>query len=200
MQHNKCCFCETKTKSTAHRGSGDVEHFRPKGGYKQDKQDNLYNLGYYWLAYEWNNLLLSCEPCNSSYKGNLFPLQYPEKRAKNHKDKITEETPLLINPALQNPENYISFSKDVPYAIDDNIYGKTTIEVLNLKRHDLEKERKKVLNEFNKQLNIIGIAKKKIGDKDWQELAEESLTLIYEMALPQAKYSAMIKAALNKTP
>ena len=32
MQHGKCAFCESKIKHIAH---GDVEHFRPKAGWKR---------------------------------------------------------------------------------------------------------------------------------------------------------------------
>ena len=37
-QFEKCCFCERRTEI------GDVEHFRGKGGYKQDEKDEL-NVG-----------------------------------------------------------------------------------------------------------------------------------------------------------
>jgi hypothetical protein len=120
-----------------------------------------------------------------------------QKRAKNHYDNINEETPLLINPTVQNPEKYISFNEYVPFSIDNNPYGITTIKILNLTRTDLEEERKKILNEFNAQLFIVKKAANKIEDNDWQELAEEAKQLINKMALPKAKYSAMIKAALR---
>src|SRR5262249_41491941 len=57
-QHDKCAFCESKM---CHTGFGDVEHYRPKAGYKQREGDALGRPGYYWLAYEWSNLLLSCQ-------------------------------------------------------------------------------------------------------------------------------------------
>lgn len=36
MQYDKCCFCESKI---THIDYGDVEHFRPKAAYKQNKND-----------------------------------------------------------------------------------------------------------------------------------------------------------------
>lgn len=199
MQHGKCCFCECKTKAVGHLGSGDVEHFRPKAGYQQQEKDKLSELGYYWLAYQWDNLLLSCEDCNRLFKKNLFPLFDNSKRAKNHLDNINNETALLINPCEQNPEKYIGFNEYVPYAINDDIQGETTINLLGLKRNDLEKERKEVFNLLNEQLRIIKIAEKKLHDADWQELAQKAKQAIQEMLLPQAVYSAMIKAAINQT-
>ena len=48
MQHDKCCFCESKVTAISY---GDVEHYRPKAAYKQNKSDKLSETGYYWLAY-----------------------------------------------------------------------------------------------------------------------------------------------------
>ncbi len=50
--NDKCAFCETNTHAGAFH---DVEHFRFKNHY-------------YWLGYEWTNLLLSCQICNRIYK------------------------------------------------------------------------------------------------------------------------------------
>jgi hypothetical protein len=38
MQHDKCAFCESKF---SHTGYGDVEHYRPKAGYRQRPDRNL---------------------------------------------------------------------------------------------------------------------------------------------------------------
>src|SRR5207253_16064 len=90
-QHSKCCFCESKTGY-----DGDVEHFRPKAGYQQAPKGRLLRPGYYWLAYTWDNLLLSCSACNQRHKRNLFPLTNPNQRAKSHADDVTLETPLFL--------------------------------------------------------------------------------------------------------
>ena len=52
IHYGKCCYCEEKfVKRDLH-----VEHFRPKGGFKQSRnQDYDCFPGYYWLAYCWNN-------------------------------------------------------------------------------------------------------------------------------------------------
>src|SRR5437016_1604606 len=63
-QHKKCAFCESYF---AHVGFGDVEHFRPKAGYKQRDSDELKRPGYYWLAYDWSNLFYSCQLCNQRF-------------------------------------------------------------------------------------------------------------------------------------
>ncbi|MDQ7091485.1 MAG: hypothetical protein Q9M50_12780 [Methylococcales bacterium] len=39
-----------------------------------------------------------------------------------------DETPLLINPAYINPEDYISFREEMPYAIDNNFMEKIQLK------------------------------------------------------------------------
>ena len=136
-QHDKCCFCESKV---SHISYGDVEHFRPKGGVRQTPNGPLGKPGYYWLAYEWSNLFLSCQLCNQRFKRNLFPLKNPRDRAISHNDDINVEKPKFISPA-ENPEQYIAFRQEIAYAIDGNPRGKATIEELGLNRGKLAKDR-----------------------------------------------------------
>ena len=138
-QNDKCCFCESKC---THISYGDVEHFRPKGGFKQSPNGPLGKPGYYWLAYEWSNLFFSCQLCNQRFKKNLFPLKNPGDRAISHNDDINAEKPMFISPA-ENPEQFISFREEVAYAVKDNPRGKATIEELGLNRVKLSDMRKK---------------------------------------------------------
>jgi uncharacterized protein (TIGR02646 family) len=128
VQHGKCAFCETPLLGCY----GDVEHFRPKAAWQQQKGDTPHYPGYYWLAYDWDNLFLSCEYCNRSFKKNLFPLADPAKRAFSHHDSIQDEEPLLIHPTFDNPEDFLGFRGRMPYAINGNAKGKATISMLGL--------------------------------------------------------------------
>jgi len=136
-QHDKCFLCESKI---THIDYGDVEHFRPKKAFQQNYKEKLNYPGYYWLAYDWQNLFLACKLCNQRYKKNFFPLANPEVREEvSHLSDLNKENPLFINPAKENPEKYISFRVDnlvgvVPFAIEDNAKGKATIKVAGLDR------------------------------------------------------------------
>ncbi|MBY0507856.1 MAG: hypothetical protein K2X03_28340 [Bryobacteraceae bacterium] len=88
-QHLKCCFCERTVGEDGH-----IEHFRPKGAVRQDLESPRSESGYYWLAYEWANLLLSCADCNVRHKANLFPLASPN-RAVSHHESVETEMPLF---------------------------------------------------------------------------------------------------------
>lgn len=137
-QHDKCAFCESKI---THISYGDVEHFRPKAAYRQKANDPLTTPGYYWLAYEWDNLFLACQLCNQRHKKNLFPLANPAERATSHRHNAEQEHPLFIDPALDDPEEYISFRRELPYAINDNSRGFVTIVSLGLERTELSEVR-----------------------------------------------------------
>src|SRR5215472_5170548 len=63
----RCAYCESPVTST---DFGDAEHYRPKGAVTgEDRKAVEYggapHPGYYWLAYDWRNLLPACGQCNS---------------------------------------------------------------------------------------------------------------------------------------
>jgi uncharacterized protein (TIGR02646 family) len=141
-QHGKCAFCESKF---GHIAPGDVEHFRPKSGWRQKQGEPLQRPGYYWLTYEWTNLFMACPLCNQRFKQNLFPLRRPARRARNHTQDLQREEPLLLDPGSDDPEAHIAFRGAVPFAINGNLRGKTTIQILGLGREALlERRRERV--------------------------------------------------------
>ena len=141
IQNYKCCFCEAKYK---HITSGDVEHFRPKAGYSQGRGENFIRPGYFWLAYDWDNLLVSCEVCNRRNKGSYFPLSNPGTRFTNYNSNINLEHPWFINPCVIDPEDHIAFHQEVP--THTSLHGEKTIEYLSLDRQELNERR---LSKFN---------------------------------------------------
>jgi uncharacterized protein (TIGR02646 family) len=132
-QHDKCCFCEGKFSDNSF---GDVEHFRPKGAYKvRGANKNTYP-GYFWLAYDWNNLMYSCEKCNRKHKLNNFPLnqEVTRKTDPNNPNLLANEDCLLINPIEENPGLFIEFKEEVPVSINGNLKGTTSIKYYGLER------------------------------------------------------------------
>jgi hypothetical protein len=76
----KCAYCERRMDGYY----GDAEHFRPKGAVKnldlagrprpilcrvpslsREGQIEISHPGYFWLAYDWRNLVPACPSCNS---------------------------------------------------------------------------------------------------------------------------------------
>ncbi|MBT3928689.1 MAG: hypothetical protein HOM52_00080 [Rhodospirillaceae bacterium] len=181
-QHKKCCFCESKVTHVAY---GDVEHFRPKGGFRQLPDDELGRPGYYWLAYDWENLYFSCQLCNQRHKKNLFPLSNPTRRARSHHEDLSREQPEFIDPGKVDPGQFISFRKEYPYAIDNNTFGKTTISELGLDRKDLEEKRRDHL-ELLKAVDALAALDRPESD--------EARQLLQRHLSDKAEYSAMARA------
>lgn len=137
MQHFKCCYCERiyeKKRST-------VEHFRPKTSAR--RCDGSTDTGYWWLAYEFENLYFSCANCNSS-KGTRFPLA-PGSTPLVPREKPWEEAEeaLLIDPGFEDPEPHLTF---VPLpgkwsfqvvARNGSRRGRETVDAAGLDRDEL---------------------------------------------------------------
>lgn len=132
--HGKCAYCETKVNAG---NAQDVEHFRPKGRIDPCDGNPPIVPGYYWLAMEWDNLLLACKGCNQrlrqrtmneddeyvyedTARGKLdrFPLEQGTPRAQDAGDPVIDsvavEEPgrLLLNPCLDDPEKYLRYDRE----------------------------------------------------------------------------------------
>lgn len=147
-QNGKCCFCERHRDAKL---EADVEHFRPK----LKVTENPGHSGYWWLAYKWSNLLFSCKACNSSYKKNHFPMVRNDEayRAATKDDDLSSERPVLIDPSVEDPADFIEYdwesdpSKVFPIGRDRDGRGTQTISILGLAtRDDLHKGRADLLS------------------------------------------------------
>jgi uncharacterized protein (TIGR02646 family) len=193
--YGKCCYCETyvpKPFAYSH-----VEHWRPKGGSRQGRDAVRIRPGYYWLAYDWDNLLLSCAPCNSN-KSDLFPLENPAARARNHRMRIEDEIPAILKPdGDRDPRDHITFRRETPEGRTE--LGKKTIEVLFLDTEMYDEPRRTHLKEIeNKRewsIRMMGSI-----DPDSRNYAQILRRDVEEAVLPDKPYSAMVAAYLAVNP
>jgi len=97
----RCAWCE----SFIEHSGGVVSHYRPSYGYA--KEGTLYRNAYYDLAYNQDNLLYTCKVCAEDNKADKFPVVKGE-----HLPLVTlqEEKPVLINPYVDDPRQYIRFN------------------------------------------------------------------------------------------
>ena len=186
-QHNKCCYCESKFGATSY---GAVEHFRPKGALQQGQGWNREYPGYYWLAYSWNNLLVSCERCNTSHKRFLFPLANPGLRARCHHDDLDAEDPLFVDPAREDPRRHVRFRGSAVEPLTER--GRETVRGLGLRRNDLEEARREWLDYLN-VLRCIVESEDKL-ERNKVECARRQLDAA---VLSEGKYSAMARDFLE---
>jgi uncharacterized protein (TIGR02646 family) len=194
-QHNKCAFCESPVKATMY---GDVEHFRPKGGWIQKDGDQLNQPGYYWLAYDWSNLLISCQLCNQEFKKNRFPLLNPTRRAKSHKHDIGREKPYLVNPCNEDPSGFISFNESIPIGIDAEGRGAETIRILGLDREAMNGERLTRLSELKLKLRAIQVIEEmESPDVPLLQLLDEFKREVDAWVAKTSPYAAMCRCAIQ---
>ncbi len=186
-QHGKCCFCEAKI---THISYGDVEHFRPKAGYRQDPDDDLTRPGYYWLAYDWSNLYLSCQLCNQRYKKNFFPLQNPKRRCQDHMGDLTLEEPLFLDPGL-NPEDHIEFAAEQPKARDSSLKGVETIKALGLLREPLRERR------YDKYVQLSTLRDVALLYPD-EPLGQRARSVLDRALGDDAEYASMARCLMRK--
>jgi uncharacterized protein (TIGR02646 family) len=190
-QHEKCAFCESKI---THTGYGDVEHFRPKGGFRQKESDELRYPGYYWLAYTWANLYLSCQLCNQRFKRNLFPVEDGRRRARSHKHDVANEIPLLIDPSEDSSADIVFVDER---AVPQTPRGRATIEVLGLNRDELTDYRLERL----KALRALAVSRKLLAAKRPTPAVTTHLAkldqLLNAAKLDSAEYAAMARAFLG---
>jgi len=189
-QHGKCCFCERKIGA-----EGDIEHFRPKASFCQGERSPLERPGYYWLAYEWDNLLLACPICNQRFKKNYFPLLDPKKRAKNHHGDVVQEQPVFLNPAEVDPARFIGFRQEIPYAIRGNKRAKETIKALGLNRENLIEERREHLDHLIFLHKVLDLEEEYAGAEEGRQVFEDARTFLRNAVLDAAKFAAMTRAA-----
>jgi uncharacterized protein (TIGR02646 family) len=161
-QHDKCAFCESKISHIAY---GDVEHFRPKAGYRQQADGPLARPGYYWLAYELANLLFCCAICNRRHKGNYFPPIDGARRAKSHHDDIENERPFFIHPVEEDPQEFLDFNEEYVRAIGGNDRGKATIDALGLNREPIVERRRDALAKLRLLIKFYRHLKSEIAEQ-----------------------------------
>lgn len=142
--YTKCAYCEMHCKA-------EIEHYRPKLGVAEDNTHS----GYYWLCYEWSNLLPSCRYCNTEGgKGTKFPINgyrvtHPPVDAAGKLESIkciAKNDPLilenanLLHPEIDDPTTFLGFESDPEkkgikiIGVDAQQRGSETIRICNLNR------------------------------------------------------------------
>jgi uncharacterized protein (TIGR02646 family) len=202
-QHDKCCFCESKV---SHISYGDVEHFRPKAGFSQKPRGPLQKPGYYWLAYQWSNLLFCCQVCNQRQKRNHFPLRRSRRRAVTYHDNLAKEEPLFLDPATDDPTRYVRFREEYLYPVNNSRRGKTTIEALGLNRPTLVERRRDYVTILRRLKECRDLFRRAIAEAQssganlptgFREQLEKIELNFKHLQDDAAEYAAMARAALD---
>jgi hypothetical protein len=180
----KCVYCESYLDDFQR---GDVEHFRPKMGVTDENDAPVYltdengnkivneandpipHPGYYWLAYEWTNLLPACTFCNqpTSLKIEIqgetvdrkigkhcrFPVEGRHSATPN---EIQDERPLLINPVETDPSQHLDVDIENGLMKHRTPPGEMCIRIFALNERDrLPEKRRMAILEISATLDKI---------------------------------------------
>jgi uncharacterized protein (TIGR02646 family) len=180
LYRNKCGYCETGVSDA---GSFlDIDHYRPKG--KPNDDDS--HPGYYWLGYEWTNLVPVCQRCNR-HKHTHFPIRgvrITEPPMVNglldweachvNSDIHQREKPLLLHPEADEPDKHLIFLPNGQVnAREKSSRGEATIRICKLNREPLVTERRRLINKFYEGIfiSLHEFKEEKIDEeKLWDEL------------------------------
>lgn len=216
---SKCAYCESKF---LHVYSGDVEHFRPKG---EIDGANPPKPGYYWLAAEWDNLLLSCRNCNQKLKHkihgedelstmgkmNQFPLSDNRRRARSHNNpdavKTEDQYRLLLDPCKDIPEEHLEFDETHGIVKGTSPKGKMSIEVFVLQRMPLVQARKKLLIDIQAQIQRVTEAVEHVNDQvnmanpvrrqHYDRILRREMTRLRGYLHPNEEFTGMAKQVID---
>jgi 5-methylcytosine-specific restriction endonuclease McrA len=164
LYNDKCAICERL------RGTElEIDHYRPKKERNNNSGTEYNQTGYYWLAYEWSNLIPLCSKCNKN-KSNKFPLRSWDNtnRISSHNNINTlnpfnpynldwlqsQELPLMINPEFdKNPERHFIFHSN-GRVVGRTEEGDETIKICKLNRKDLIRERLKICEKYANSIKL----------------------------------------------
>lgn len=196
LYNKKCAYCETNTSAGAPM---QVEHYRPKKAVTEDQAHE----GYYWIAYEWSNLLLSCSKCNNK-KRNRFPIEGTRVRTAQigadglpeidyrivNSDIFRSEKALLLNPEIDEVEKHFIF---LPNGEIEALttQGTITIEVCDLNRKDLVLKRLSIVNYYLDKIQAIirDLLVKEINIDTFKYNLKDILTEILSLQKKRNEYS-----------
>jgi uncharacterized protein (TIGR02646 family) len=195
LYHGKCAYCESPLRLSSW---DQLDHFRPKNKVLDDHNRTVCidragtpHTGYYWLAYEWTNLLPSCAVCNQR-KGAIFPVLPGSLHAKRP-GKESVEKPIFIHPIRDDPADHLEYVSTTGFLKSKTLRGKGCIDLLNLNREELVNERRAAYRACIELLADLLDAVKRSAVLPADELA----TL---KSIPQggAKYSLVGRSALKR--
>ena len=211
IQKNKCCYCESKST----RSNIDVEHFRPKKAYSHSFNGASLYPGYFWLAYDWDNLFLACQVCNQIFKNDFFPISEEKTRAQTNNLLIDNEIPFFVHPSIDEPENEIEYIESIPKGKSEK--GRKTIAFLGFgsvehgkefnieysKKHKIRinrliEEREKFYKEKSKIYLTIKLLETKHLDSDELHVLNGLKSIITKAQESDSEWSSMIRCAVKK--
>lgn len=178
---SKCWYCEKRED----RSDKPIDHFRPKGRVHGAQG----HPGYWWKAFDWRNLRLSCTYCNSRRRdvenGHLggkqdhFPVIEPPSRQQTEGDP--EDRPLLLDPLVDEDTKQLTFltngftaPTDKDEKSEAHARALCSVKLYHLDLTSLVRERKQLAIDI-RELVRAGQKAETAGDKEGRRVAKREL-------------------------
>lgn len=147
---SKCAFCESAVGALA---PAEVVHLRPVSN-ALDLGGNAAPDHYWWLAYDWRNLYLSCTTC-ARVRGTRFPVHAERARPGATGTELDREESLLLDPCRDQPEGLLLYLPDGT-VVSDGERGRVTCDMFDLNRTALVEARRATLARLPDELAAAG--------------------------------------------
>ncbi|MBT3209896.1 MAG: hypothetical protein HOB05_01395 [Bacteroidetes bacterium] len=163
MSFHKCFYCETKLKNTPKQ----IDHYIEIS----ERAD---------IAFDWNNLYLSCTNCNSKIANKEISVNEALNPCKDSDNKI---------------QNHLTFENEIITAKNNSEIGLQTIKKFRLDSNLLDNLRAKQLIQFQQLLVKIFQNKENEGRKKMNKTEIESLVRFSQV---DYSFSLMFRILLQK--
>ncbi len=161
-QNGLCAWCSREPKEGG--SSGQVDHIRPKsevyrdviinpprnGHIKRERHLPQLHPGYYWLAYDPDNLVFCCQLCNIN-KSSFWPVEpwrTPNAPASwKPPSQGVQELELVLDPfdPFFDPLKHFQFGKDgAMFEVPGDRRARATIDLVGLDKPPFTEQREKV--------------------------------------------------------
>ncbi len=161
----KCAYCESKVRHVTY---GDIEHVAPKSKVPAK-------------AYEWGNLTLACDVCNTN-KGDTYS------------DDPALSQDALVDPYHDDPRAHFLFMREVVSPRPDSLRGKATEAVIKLTRPELLERRRERMKFIDGLVGVYTLADPAYRPMLLQDLYDNHLRDIDEYVGVTSAYIEHLKS------
>lgn len=152
----------------------------------------LVGRGYWWLAYEWRNYLLSCGTCNQKWKNTLFPIEGGHLHPPT-KVSYKQERALLLNPYGDvDPAAHLEFTDFGQVAArNGSEIGVQTIRTCQLTRETLRSLRQDFARSASSYVaGLLNELKRPVLN---EKRLLRALVRLLNMGIPRKPYAGMVR-------
>lgn len=157
------------------------------------KTEMLSTTGFWWLAYTWDNWVMSCQLCNE-WKSDLYPVAEHDPGVP---DPARPLTPLLLDPYRDDPDEHLDYD-ELGEVFGRTARGRATIDTCGLHRQTLAGERR----EFAEQAFLLVCRLRRaeeVADPDEEDrVVRQCLEDLYRLGRDGSLFAGVVRGILRR--